>query len=108
MKFCPKCGNRLVLSEKKSSVVLMCTTCNYVERPKSETVVVSKEVTKPPIVVVGEEEQKLKTLPVSKIECPKCGNGEATWWMAQIRGADESTTQFFRCTKCGYTWREST
>jgi DNA-directed RNA polymerase subunit M len=26
--------------------------------------------------------------------------------MVQTRRADESATQFFRCTKCGHTWRE--
>ncbi|MCD6114052.1 MAG: transcription factor S, partial [Thermoprotei archaeon] len=39
-------------------------------------------------------------------ECPKCGNREAYVWMMQTRAADEPPTRFYRCTKCGYTWRE--
>jgi DNA-directed RNA polymerase subunit M/transcription elongation factor TFIIS len=40
-----------------------------------------------------------------KVECPKCGNHEAYWWMVQTDTADEPSTQFFRCTKCNHTWR---
>ncbi|MCE2508324.1 MAG: RPA12/RPB9/RPC11 RNA polymerase family protein, partial [Nitrosopumilaceae archaeon] len=32
--------------------------------------------------------------------------GEAVWWMLQTRSADEPTTQFYRCTGCGHTWRD--
>jgi len=55
---------------------------------------------------IGKKEQKLQTLPTVTIECPKCGNNQAYTWQVQTRGADESSTQFFRCTKCGYTFRE--
>jgi DNA-directed RNA polymerase subunit M len=27
-------------------------------------------------------------------------------WQVQTRGGDEASTQFFRCTKCGHTFRE--
>jgi len=39
------------------------------------------------------------------IECPKCGNRQAFWWIVQTDSADEPSTQFFRCTKCNHTWR---
>ena len=39
------------------------------------------------------------------VECPKCGNKQAFWWMVQTDSADEPSTQFFRCTKCNHTWR---
>jgi DNA-directed RNA polymerase subunit M/transcription elongation factor TFIIS len=29
-------------------------------------------------------------------------------WIVQTRGSDESSTQFMRCVKCGYTFREYT
>ena len=40
-----------------------------------------------------------------KVECPKCGNHEAYWWIVQTDTAEEPSTQFFRCTKCKHTWR---
>ncbi len=58
------------------------------------------------VAVIGKEEQKLNTLPTARIECPRCGNNTAYVWQVQTRGADESSTQFMRCTKCNYTFRE--
>ena len=60
------------------------------------------------IVVIGKKERNLSVLPQTKVPCPKCDNSTAFWWMVQTRGIDESATQFFRCTKCGHTWRSYT
>ena len=46
--------------------------------------------------------------PTVKIDCEKCGHGEAVAWMFQTRSADEPTTRFYRCQKCKYTWRDYT
>ena len=114
MEFCPECGTRLVLrleepSNDVNKVVLICSNCNY---KKSEMVIEQKvfktaeSYPQEDILVISEEEAKIHTMPTTKIECPKCANNLAYWWMIQTRGADESSTQFFRCTKCNYTWRE--
>lgn len=113
MDFCPKCGTRLVqervLSLERASTRLVCRKCGYSKSIEAEGPETHKKKTRPAqeiITVIGEEEAKIRTMPTTKIECPKCGNNEAYWWMVQTRGADESPTQFFRCTKCNYTWRE--
>jgi DNA-directed RNA polymerase subunit M len=115
MEFCPKCGTRLVpkkgKSGKKESLTLNCPKCGYKRRIVSEKVTpkVAKVIQHNPqqlVAVIGKEEQKLRTLPTVRIECPKCGNNTAYVWQVQTRGADESSTQFLRCTKCGYTFRE--
>ena len=112
MEFCPKCGMRLGLvptGKTASRFSLKCPNCNYELRSKKTSPVIVKKIEKPtvePVVVIGEKEAKIKTLPTEKVECPKCGNLEAYVWLVQTRGADESSTQFFRCTKCGSTWRE--
>jgi len=56
------------------------------------------------INILDENEGK-ETLPTIKIDCGKCGNDQAVWWMLQTRSADEPTTQFYRCIKCNHTWR---
>ncbi len=99
MKFCPKCEVKL----KKSDSGLQCSKCGYTEGEEvkqAKKVVEEQEANKEFNVFEGEE-----SLPTIKIECEKCGNNEAVWWMLQTRSADEPTTQFYRCTKCKYTWR---
>ncbi len=115
MEFCPKCGTRLVPKKTKKgkdeSLVMACPKCGY-KKPSAGKKVepkVAKVIHHKPqslVAVIGKEEQKLRTLPTVRIECPKCGNNLAYVWQVQTRGADESSTQFLRCTKCSYTFRE--
>jgi DNA-directed RNA polymerase subunit M len=106
LQFCPKCGSTLLPSKKEKKVTLVCPKCGYTSS-KGEKVVsrISQDTEK--IVVIGRDIQKIRTLPKTKAECPKCGNHEAFYWLVQTRGADESSTQFLRCTRCGATWREN-
>ncbi len=105
VKFCPECGSFCQPDPVKKSYV--CPKCEW-EEPLEETLKVSRENSKnvEKIVVVGKKERKLNTMPKIKLQCEKCGNDEAYWWMVQTRSIDESMTQFFRCTKCSHTWRD--
>jgi len=110
MEFCPHCGTRLVLKRNKETeeTFLMCPKCTH-EKSLSKPTVIPKtlgEKEQDQIVVIGKKEQKLRTLPTVTIVCPKCGNNLAYVWQVQTRRADEGATQFFRCTKCEYTFRE--
>jgi len=110
VEFCPECGTRLVPKRKKDvkGAFLVCPKCGYEKRVDTLSPISKISVPKPEdqIIVIGKREQKLRTLPTVTIECPKCGNNQAYVWQVQTRGADESSTQFFRCTKCSYTFRE--
>jgi len=115
MEFCDKCGKRLVAEKTKGKdVVFVCPKCGNKKKLEGEGKVVVPLVMKEPkpfqesIAVIGKKEQKLRTLPTVKVECPKCGNNLALVWQVQTRGSDESSTQFFRCTKCNFTFREYT
>ena len=112
MKFCPKCGTRLKLKQVKAekggaTITLLCDNCGYSDKAgRTVTQTTEEELTDvPTIKVVGEKESKLSTLPMTKIECPKCGHDEANWWFLQTRSGDEPPTQFYRCLKCNHTWR---
>ena len=117
MEFCPKCGSRLEpkkgkgKSAKEAKLLMVCPKCGYKKREANKKIEpkIAKIIQHKPqqlVAVIGKEEQKLRTLPTVRIECPKCGNNLAYVWQVQTRGADESSTQFLRCTKCDYTFRE--
>ncbi len=109
MEFCPKCGTKLTPTKKKkgkATIVLSCPKCGYKKPAALATMPKVIEHKPERIAVIGKKEQKLRTLPTVRVECPKCGNMKAYVWQVQTRGTDESSTQFFRCTKCSYTFRE--
>ena len=113
MEFCPDCGMRLISTrekkEKKAVFYFVCPKCGYKKHEGDKPSVVPKAIERSPqesIAIIGKEAQKLRTLPTVRVECPKCGNNTAFAWSVQTRGTDESSTQFFRCTKCNFTFRE--
>ena len=67
---------------------------------------IKEEKKKEETAEVGVDEKEIETLPITKEECPKCGNGEAYYWLIQTRSGDEAETKFMRCTKCKHTWRD--
>ncbi len=111
MRFCPKCNTRLKQKqEEKKLTRFVCEKCGYATTSqvaaKAETKKTSKaEKSSASIKVLGEEDDDIKPLPTTNIECPKCKHDTAVWWMLQTRGGDEPTTQFYRCVKCNHTWR---
>lgn len=103
--FCKKCGGLLVPKEVNGKTVLVCINCGeiYEESLIFEGKVNAKK--KEVKVIVGEE--YTEDLPVIKgVICPRCGNDEAYWWAKQTRSPDEAPTIFYKCTKCGYVWRD--
>ena len=103
-KLCSQCGAMCTMDHKAKSY--KCPRCG-VEEPMNEASVIhreNKEADK--IIVIGKKEQSIKTMSQVKMQCPKCDNSMAYWWMVQTRSIDESMTQFYRCTKCNYTWRD--
>jgi len=103
MKFCPKRDIRV--KKDSSGSIPSCPKCDYTEGQKYDGQnQISEEESKSDFLVLDENEGK-DAMPTIEIECEKCGNNQAVWWMLQTRSADEPTTQFYRCTKCEHTWR---
>lgn len=100
--FCPKCGSILRPKDKSGKRILYCT-CGYTKSSEEELVEIkeSAQATKKIEVI-----ENLDTRPKIKMTCEECGNKVAYYWTQQTRSADEPETRFFKCTKCGYTWRE--
>jgi len=98
--FCPECGSVLMPKQIKGKTRKVCS-CGYEEGGSIE-LSEKKEVAEGLAVIEKEEEIH----PITKADCPKCGNKEARWWTIQTRAADEPETKFFKCTKCKKTWRD--
>lgn len=110
MEFCPTCGTKLVLSPGEEGVALWlsCPQCNYKKHLTESKSPNPKNQLDPPkggIITVVDEKEDLSNLPTVRYNCPKCNNTLAFQWRAQTQWTDESATQFYRCTECGYTAR---
>ena len=102
MKFCPKCEVRLI----KVGSNLQCPKCDHsITDNAKKTTTLEKPPTPSTFKVLDAKQLKSEQSTIKK-ECEKCGNDKVVWWMLQTRSADEPTTQFYRCTKCSYTWRD--
>jgi DNA-directed RNA polymerase subunit M len=114
MEFCKECGSRLepkkVKSENQVLLMLACVKCGEKTKGSKEIKKTGKAIAHNPkqMVSVLDKENQLSVLPTIQVACPKCGNNTAYAWQVQTRGADESSTQFLRCTSCEYTFRECT
>ncbi len=102
--FCEKCGSILIIKDKGGKKIFFCKNCGAEYEIKEELKIRSKIEERPKILEKSEEETQQKV----EATCPKCGNKEAYFWVIQTRAADEPPTRFYRCTKCGHTWREYT
>ena len=103
MQFCPKCKAILMPKKDGNRRVVACS-CGYKSSDVGESVV-SEQVKKTgKDVEVVDKEAEID--PITKAECPKCGNGEAYFWEIQTRAADEPPTKFMKCTKCKHIWRD--
>ncbi|HET8792592.1 MAG TPA: transcription factor S [Nitrososphaeraceae archaeon] len=107
MKFCPNCETRLRLKFDENQIA--CPKCGFsISEEKSTVTINVGNVTTQEhnaLRVLDGENTTAESLPTISIDCPKCENNLAVWWMLQTRSADEATTQFYRCTKCNHTWR---
>ena len=104
MQFCPKCGSIIAVKKEQGKNVLHCS-CGYKVKTEEEQGVREKvdEDIKNNVDVVDADDD---VRPQVNAECDKCGNKKAYFWSMQTRAADEPETKFFKCTKCGHTWRD--
>ncbi|MHA1741675.1 MAG: transcription factor S [Candidatus Thorarchaeota archaeon] len=106
MEFCDKCGAMMVpVTSEDGTRVLKCRSCGHTRELKGNLRVSHKIKKSPRDKIVVVEDDSIP-MPVTKATCPKCGNNEAYYWTVQTRRGDEGATEFYRCTRCKYTWRE--
>ena len=107
MKFCPRCGALMRVRVRGGVKVYVCPQCGYEEEAKTPVRVASRRINhseRERVVVI--EGDTPTGLPKVKVTCPRCGYEEAYYWIQQTRAADEPSTRFYKCVKCGYVWRD--
>jgi len=100
--FCKKCGSILKPVKENGKIVTICPRCGNRSVEKIE---LKEKINQKEEIKVVEEKNK-SALPSVEITCPKCGHNKAFFWTMQTRAADEPETSFYKCEKCGHTWRE--
>lgn len=99
MEFCQKCSGILIVQDGKAS----CAACGTRVKRKVKVEASEKITKKEEVAVVNEKAEN--TNPIVEITCPECKNKKAYFWTMQTRSSDESETKFYKCLKCGHTWR---
>jgi len=111
--FCPDCGTKMIHLKKKQAMtvtlVLSCPKCGYEKKATRPNSFLAKVKNRPRenLVIIGKKEHRLRTTPIFAIDCPKCGNNRAYAWIVHLGSLEQSSTQFYRCTKCHYTYRDT-
>lgn len=107
MQFCDECGSMMRPVEGE----MHCTNddCGVV-RIKDESLAdtyTSTEAQGDSTIIETEEGAEFEGKPTaSDVHCDECGHTVAWYTLKQTASADEPPTRFFKCTECGYRWRE--
>lgn len=88
--------------------VMVCSDCGHtVERDEDlAEQFVSTEEQSTDDVIETDEAASFEGKPTASVTCEQCGNEDAWYTIKQTGSADEPPTRFFKCTECGYRWRE--
>ena len=110
MQFC-ECGGLLVPDRQSDGKVQMrCPACGKTisSDSNSKAFEITQKIphSEQEKTVIIEKPHGIETMPTTNVSCEKCGNNEAVYWQLQTRSADEASTTFYRCKRCGHTWRD--
>lgn len=106
MQFCEKCGTMMV--SRDSTMVCRNEDCGHVaERDEGRAAAfVSTESQTDSELIETEEGASFEAKPTASVTCDRCENDRAWYTIKQTASADEPPTRFFKCTACGYRWRD--
>eukprot|EP00009_Paramoeba_aestuarina_P008072 CAMPEP_0201523398 /NCGR_PEP_ID=MMETSP0161_2-20130828/19675_1 /ASSEMBLY_ACC=CAM_ASM_000251 /TAXON_ID=180227 /ORGANISM="Neoparamoeba aestuarina, Strain SoJaBio B1-5/56/2" /LENGTH=97 /DNA_ID=CAMNT_0047922503 /DNA_START=198 /DNA_END=491 /DNA_ORIENTATION=- len=95
----------LLVENEINGMRLYCQTCPYVYHIQEELSVKLPLTAKKVDDVLGGEEA-WEGVDKTATKCPECSHHEAYYILIQIRSADEPSSVFYKCCKCGHRWRE--
>ena len=96
----------MIPKKKEKKKLLVCPSCKY-STSEIQSTKITEDIKRDDKSFGVADKNDVKLNPVVDIDdpCTKCGNNKAEFWSEQTRSGDEGETRFFRCTKCGLTWR---
>jgi DNA-directed RNA polymerase subunit M len=107
VEFCPKCDMRMRL-RFHSRGALCCPTCSYrkefLDYFVPEGVNSNKGIDD--VVVLDKGTVALLTQPTITVYCEECGGRKAETWSVAVGSGTQGGIMYFRCLRCGHTWRE--
>ncbi len=115
-EFCEECGTILDLPERGD--LITCIQCHFqlkVSDYRTKEVVSEKAFQEKKAWLVEYQQKKAGTH-TSRMEdhrskvmqtCPECEHNEMYFFTLQLRGADEGSTVFYECVKCGHQIRQN-
>lgn len=104
MQFCDACGSMM----RKENDVMQCTVCGQTaEHAHDSDAFVSTQEQAGDELIETSADASFEGKPTDdSVHCDDCGNDTAWYTIKQTASADEPPTRFFKCTECGYRWRE--
>ncbi|CAG7847360.1 DNA-directed RNA polymerase subunit {ECO:0000256/PIRNR:PIRNR005586} [Serendipita indica DSM 11827] len=108
--FCPECGTLLDYPEPQA-VSVKCEQCGYIEPASSyddiKVVTQLREDAFPSELKQRRKmqtrfQEEVETRPIETITCKNCGHDKGYTMEKQLRSADEGSTIFTECVRCGF------
>ena len=103
--FCSKCNGFCSVDYGKKQAV--CMRCGHIVEIVAPPEIKNVKLIDEKIVVINTSHKKLRSLPIRRCLCPKCGNKEAYVSMVGSRSEEDYETERYRCTACTHSWREN-
>ena len=105
MRFCPACGNLLLIDEGSAGMRYFCPTCPYAHNI-NKTYSSSLKLKKKAVDDILGGSDAWDNVDRTSARCPHCSHDTAYFMQIQIRSADEPMTTFYKCVSCKKQWND--
>ncbi|KAF2838882.1 DNA-directed RNA polymeras-like protein I subunit [Patellaria atrata CBS 101060] len=113
--FCTDCGNLLDGNTGDATKILICDVCGTSNKDTSSKIVITRSKPSAFPSSLRTKRSEVQTLTEEDVQrdsiieypCERCGQKEVRFYTQQLRSADEGTTVFYTCTKCGHKWTQN-
>ncbi len=105
--FCRRCGSLLPAPEDTSKKHLACVVCKHATPVANVAGRQSVSRWTPMLVSKVKKGNTERSTIAMSCENPQCDATIVEYYQMQLRSADEGSTTFYECKKCGHKWNEN-